>query len=132
MVTDEDFLEKEDVYILNRMKEFLQNEDVSKILAAKQLLSLVERAVSPALLVWFKLSDSDATARRRHQEGLDSYSRQSTALDTTQAQQEVETFGHRLIGIGKAVDDYGESFIPEDTASGMSAAFAGAKDGPQR
>ncbi|KAG1743304.1 ras guanine nucleotide exchange factor domain-containing protein [Suillus paluster] len=44
MVSDEDFLEKEDMYILNRMKEFLQNEDVSKILAAKQLLSLVERA----------------------------------------------------------------------------------------
>lgn len=44
MVSDEDFLEKEDMYILNRMKEFLQNEDVSKFLGAKQLLSLVERA----------------------------------------------------------------------------------------
>ncbi|KAG2145892.1 ras guanine nucleotide exchange factor domain-containing protein [Suillus clintonianus] len=44
MVSDEDFLEKEDTYILNRMKEFLQNEDVSKIFAAKQLLSLVDRA----------------------------------------------------------------------------------------
>ncbi|OJA17643.1 hypothetical protein AZE42_10853 [Rhizopogon vesiculosus] len=44
MVTDEDFFEKEDLYILNQMKEFLQNEEVSKILAAKQLLQLVERA----------------------------------------------------------------------------------------
>lgn len=51
MVTDEDFLEKEDVYILNRIKEFLQREEVSRILVAKQLLSLVERAVSPASLV---------------------------------------------------------------------------------
>jgi son of sevenless-like protein len=50
MVMDEGFFEKEDVYILNQMKEFLQNEEVSKILAAKQLLSLVERAVSPPSL----------------------------------------------------------------------------------
>jgi son of sevenless-like protein len=51
MVMDEDFFEKEDLYILDRMKEFLQNEKVSKILAAKQLLSLVERAVSPESFV---------------------------------------------------------------------------------
>ncbi|KAG1765912.1 ras guanine nucleotide exchange factor domain-containing protein [Suillus occidentalis] len=44
MISDEDFLEKEDMYILNRMKEFLQNEDVSKFSGAKQLLTLVERA----------------------------------------------------------------------------------------
>jgi hypothetical protein len=50
MVMDED-IEKEDLYILDRMKEFLQNEKVSKIFAAKQLLSLVERAVSPESFV---------------------------------------------------------------------------------
>ncbi|OJA12947.1 hypothetical protein AZE42_07483 [Rhizopogon vesiculosus] len=45
IVSQEGFLDKEDVFILNRMKEFLQNEEVSKIAAAKQLLSLVvERA----------------------------------------------------------------------------------------
>lgn len=86
MVSDEDFLEKEDMYILNRMKEFLQNEDVSKFGGAKQLLSLVERAVSSASLIWFRLSDSDTTAWRRRQERPDSYSRQSTYLDLTQAQ----------------------------------------------
>jgi len=66
MVMDEDFFEKEDLYILNRMKEFLQNEEVSKILAAKQLLPLVERAVSPASLVCSRLSDSGATAWRMY------------------------------------------------------------------
>ncbi|OAX41110.1 ras GEF [Rhizopogon vinicolor AM-OR11-026] len=45
IVSHEGFLDKEDVFILNRMKEFLQNEEVGKIAAAKQLLSLVvERA----------------------------------------------------------------------------------------
>jgi len=65
MVTDGDFLEKEDVYILNRIKEFLQNEEVSKVLAVKQLLSLVERAVSLMSLVWSKLSDAGVIAWRR-------------------------------------------------------------------
>jgi hypothetical protein len=67
MVMDEYFFEREDLYILGRMKEFLQNEEVAKILAAKQLLSLVERVVSPCSLVWPGLSDSGAVARRGHQ-----------------------------------------------------------------
>jgi hypothetical protein len=86
MVSDEDFLEKEDMYILNRMKEFLQDDDVSKFVGAKQLLSLVERAVSSVSLKWYRLSDSGATAWRRRQERLDSYFGQSTYLDLTQAQ----------------------------------------------
>lgn len=86
MVFDEDFLEKEDMYILNRMKEFLQNEDVSKFSGAKQLLTLVERAVSSAPLILFRLSDLGAIAWRRRQEGLDSYFGQPTYLDLTQAQ----------------------------------------------
>ncbi|KAH7926456.1 ras GEF [Leucogyrophana mollusca] len=45
MVHDDDFLEKEDMYILDRMKDFLLHEGVSKIPAAKQLLMIVERAV---------------------------------------------------------------------------------------
>ncbi|KAG6336113.1 hypothetical protein ID866_2979 [Astraeus odoratus] len=46
MVTDDDFLEKEDRYILDRMKEFLLQEAPSKIPISKQLLTLVERARS--------------------------------------------------------------------------------------
>ena len=73
MVMDEDFLEIEDLYIIDQMKEFLQNKEVSKILAAKQLLQvvLIGRAVSPASFVWSKLSDSGAIAWR-YQEGLNS------------------------------------------------------------
>ncbi|KAH7910846.1 ras guanine nucleotide exchange factor domain-containing protein [Hygrophoropsis aurantiaca] len=44
MVHDEHFLEKEDMYILDRLKDFLLHETVSKIPAAKQLLVVVERA----------------------------------------------------------------------------------------
>ena len=41
MVTDDDILEKEDLYILTRMKEFASNEEVVTFAAAKQLLILI-------------------------------------------------------------------------------------------
>ncbi|KAL7279895.1 hypothetical protein ACG7TL_006304 [Trametes sanguinea] len=44
MVTDDDILEKEDMYILQRMKEFASMEEVVTFAAAKQLLILIERA----------------------------------------------------------------------------------------
>ncbi|KAI0667585.1 ras GEF [Trametes maxima] len=44
MVTDDDILEKEDMYILGRMKEFASDEEVVTFAAAKQLLILIERA----------------------------------------------------------------------------------------
>ncbi|KAI0766402.1 ras GEF [Trametes elegans] len=44
MVTDDDILEKEDMYILGRIKEFVSNEEVVTFAAAKQLLILIERA----------------------------------------------------------------------------------------
>ncbi|TFK74755.1 ras GEF [Pluteus cervinus] len=43
MVVDEDILEKEDLYILDRMKDFISSEEVSKFGAAKGLLILIER-----------------------------------------------------------------------------------------
>ena len=45
MIVDDDVLEKEDLYILDRMKEFISTEGVSRFAAAKQLLILIERAV---------------------------------------------------------------------------------------
>ncbi|KAJ7505491.1 ras guanine nucleotide exchange factor domain-containing protein [Mycena galericulata] len=44
MVVDDDVLEKDDLFILDRMKEFITTEEVSKFPAAKQLLILIERA----------------------------------------------------------------------------------------
>ncbi|KAF8134011.1 ras guanine nucleotide exchange factor domain-containing protein [Boletus edulis] len=44
MVADDDFLEKEDMYILDRMKEFLLQDTVSKIAISKQLVILIDRA----------------------------------------------------------------------------------------
>ncbi|KAF8644523.1 hypothetical protein AX16_008399 [Volvariella volvacea WC 439] len=43
MVVDEDFLEKEDIYILDRMKDFIMSEEVAKFAAAKQLKILIDR-----------------------------------------------------------------------------------------
>lgn len=50
MVADDDFLEKEDMYILDRMKEFLLQDAVSKIAISKQLVILIDRAVGDARL----------------------------------------------------------------------------------
>jgi len=47
MVVDYDVLEKEDMYILDRMKEFISNEEVIRFAAAKQLMISIERAVCP-------------------------------------------------------------------------------------
>jgi son of sevenless-like protein len=46
MVVDDDVLEKDDLFILDRMKEFITAEEVARFPAAKQLLILIERAVS--------------------------------------------------------------------------------------
>lgn len=45
MVMDEDVLEKEEYYILDRIREFVNQDDVNKLAAAKQLMILIERAV---------------------------------------------------------------------------------------
>ncbi|KAH0832197.1 hypothetical protein J3R83DRAFT_13116 [Lanmaoa asiatica] len=44
MVADDDFLEKEDMYMLDRMKDFLLQDAVSKIAISKQLVILIDRA----------------------------------------------------------------------------------------
>nr|VWO94819.1 Guanyl nucleotide exchange factor Sql2 [Ganoderma boninense] len=44
LVTDDDVLEREDMYILARMKEFASNEEVVTSPAARQLLVVIERA----------------------------------------------------------------------------------------
>lgn len=45
MVVDDGVLDKEDAYILDRMKEFISSEEVSRFAAAKQLMNTIERAV---------------------------------------------------------------------------------------
>ncbi|TFY81918.1 hypothetical protein EWM64_g2092 [Hericium alpestre] len=44
ILLDDDCLEKEDMYILDRMRDFVQHEEVMHLAAAKQLLVLIERA----------------------------------------------------------------------------------------
>jgi len=48
MITDEDALAEEDLFILDKMKEMVSGSEVIHFGAAKQLLTLIERAVSPA------------------------------------------------------------------------------------
>ncbi|KAF7977036.1 hypothetical protein HWV62_4796 [Athelia sp. TMB] len=48
MVTDEVVLEKEDLYILDRIREFVTQEEVYQFAAAKVLLTLIERKQNPA------------------------------------------------------------------------------------
>lgn len=50
MVADDDFLEKEDMYILDRMKELLLQDVASKIAISKQLVILIDRAVGSVSL----------------------------------------------------------------------------------
>ncbi|KAF8967114.1 ras guanine nucleotide exchange factor domain-containing protein [Flammula alnicola] len=44
MVVDDGVLEKEDLYILDRMKEFISTDEVSRFAAAKHLMIQIERA----------------------------------------------------------------------------------------
>lgn len=46
MITDEDALAEEDLFILDKMKEMVSGSEVIHLGAAKQLLSLIERTVS--------------------------------------------------------------------------------------
>jgi son of sevenless len=64
MVVDDDVLEKEDMYILNRMKAFISGEDVIRFAAAKQLLILIERAVRVLLSHASNLAHSRYSATR--------------------------------------------------------------------
>lgn len=46
MITDEDAMAEEDLFILDKMKEMVSGSEVIHFGAAKQLLGLIERAVS--------------------------------------------------------------------------------------
>lgn len=48
MITDEDALVEEDLFILDKMKEMLSGPEVIHLSAAKVLLGLIERTVSHA------------------------------------------------------------------------------------
>jgi son of sevenless-like protein len=50
MVVDDGVLDKEDLYILDRMKEFISSDEVSRFAAAKHLMIQIERAVCPIVI----------------------------------------------------------------------------------
>jgi son of sevenless len=55
MVSEPDILEREDMYILERMKEFLVSDEVSRMGAAKQLLIVIDRLVRNLLSPYFTI-----------------------------------------------------------------------------
>ena len=63
MITDEDILEKSEMYILDRMQDFVSNEEVITFPAAKHVLALIQRAVCyyptqvESLLSWHQKRD---------------------------------------------------------------------------
>jgi len=69
MITEDDGLEKEDMYILDKMKDFLTSEEASKFPASKSLMNVIDRAVrhipSPILDVSY---GSSATEWRQYQD----------------------------------------------------------------
>lgn len=69
MVVDDDVLEKDDMFILDRMKEFITTEEVSGFAAAKQLLILIERAVS-SLRVFRSFAQSISTLQQHGGDGI--------------------------------------------------------------
>lgn len=98
MVVDDDVLEKDDLFILDRMKEFLTTNAVANFPAAKQLLILIERAVSLQCTMFGRGStDELPTAARRRWwrdwDGRRSPRRASTAA-RSKIEQEAQTFGH--------------------------------------
>jgi son of sevenless-like protein len=50
MVVDDGVLDKEDMFILDRMKEFISSDEVSRFAAAKHLMIQIERAVCPIVI----------------------------------------------------------------------------------
>lgn len=50
MVTDDQVLVEDDLYILDRIKEFLLHPEVSATPASKTLLNIIERKVSPIII----------------------------------------------------------------------------------
>jgi hypothetical protein len=46
MIADDDVLERDDLYILDQMQDFISTKDVFCFAAAKQLMTWIERAVS--------------------------------------------------------------------------------------
>lgn len=59
MIVDNDILEDEDSFILDRMKEFISNEDVQGFAAAKQLGIHIERAVSSVPLQHLEITKTE-------------------------------------------------------------------------
>ncbi len=67
MITDEDALAEEDLFILDKMKEMVSGSEVIHFGAAKQLLSLIERAVSPIRLLRLQCRSLGICAAKRRE-----------------------------------------------------------------
>ena len=63
MITDDDVLEKEDLYILDRIKAFALSDEMSQFAAAKALVSHIDRVVCYLFSLEFALNTSTCAER---------------------------------------------------------------------
>jgi hypothetical protein len=91
MITDEDALAEEDLSILDKMKEMVSGSEVIHFGAAKQLLSLIERAVSPIRFSRLQQRNSAICVAKRREPHQDrDVPRSATDSTHTQDIEEVE------------------------------------------
>jgi hypothetical protein len=79
MVTDDDVLEKEDMYILDRIKAFAQSQDAVHLPAAKQLVVMIDRTVSSLIHTLCRVSLFSIETNRRDENHVYQHSATTTS-----------------------------------------------------
>jgi hypothetical protein len=104
MLTDDDVLEKEDMYILDRMRDFcVQAQVTSSVAAAKQLVVLIDRVVGRSHLpcISLGLPLEIAPRGRSYQDDKHGCSFSSTAYPAKEREED-QVARSRSIGAGEA------------------------------
>jgi len=120
MITDDDVLEKEDSYILDRIRAFALSDEMASFAAAKILVLQIDRAVCYLFSCEFTLNISTCAERGRHSEESDHQSSTSANTYSSQNKQEVKIGRYRACRIGTAIDNNGKSTLPENQTHGVS------------
>ena len=129
MIIDEGVMEKEDYYILGRMKEFVSSDEVSKSSAAKQLLILIERAVGRLFLILSVSHFPSGTRPRRCQDAGQYADGTATFVYSTKVKQKVKTPGYRHPGASSSTNYSRELVIPKDQANRVLDSISRTKGG---
>lgn len=108
MVVDEDVLEKDDIYILDRMRSFITQEEVYQFAAAKVLLTLIERYVRSPPSPNQSVSLITAKAEQGWEREINCSRAKPAHSHTAKDVKAVEASRYRSSGVSEAIDDHGE------------------------